>query len=97
MKTLERCPILCVLVCLVLASTLGMGTVQASAPQQGQADFAAIDAYLTEQVNDLGIVRITLPSMLVFQPELGYTLIAIAALGIGWSVIYAAMNLERQS
>ena len=38
------------------------------------------------------LIRITFPSMLVFHPELGYTLIAIAALGIGWSVIYTAMN-----
>jgi hypothetical protein len=36
---------------------------------------------------------ITLPSMLVYYPELGYGLIALAVLGIGWSVIYAAMNL----
>jgi membrane glycosyltransferase len=37
---------------------------------------------------------ITLPSMLVYYPELGYSLIVIATLGIGWSVIYAAMNLR---
>jgi hypothetical protein len=42
------------------------------------------------------LIRITLPSMLVFHPELGYVLIAIAALGIGWSVVYAAINLWAQ-
>jgi CubicO group peptidase (beta-lactamase class C family) len=35
-------------------------------------------------------------SMLVFFPELGYGLIAIAVIGIGWSVIYAAMNLRMR-
>jgi hypothetical protein len=34
--------------------------------------------------------------MLVFFPELGYGLIAIAVIGIGWSVIYAAMNLRMR-
>jgi len=42
------------------------------------------------------LVRITLPSMLVFHPELGYVLIAIAALGIGWSVMYTAINLRAR-
>jgi CubicO group peptidase (beta-lactamase class C family) len=36
---------------------------------------------------------ITLPSMLVYYPELGYSLIVIATLGIGWSVIYTGMHL----
>jgi len=39
---------------------------------------------------------ITLSSMLVFYPEIGYGLVAIATLGIGWSVIYAAMNLRTR-
>jgi hypothetical protein len=40
----------------------------------------------------LSLQIITLPSMLVYYPELGYTLVAVAALGIGWSVIYTATN-----
>jgi hypothetical protein len=31
--------------------------------------------------------------MLVFYPDVGYGLIVIAALGIGWSVTYSAMYL----
>jgi len=44
----------------------------------------------------LALNRITLPSMLVFHPELGYALIAIATIGIGWSVFYTAMSLRAR-
>lgn len=37
-----------------------------------------------------------LPSMLKFFPEVGYGLIAVVALGIGWSVVYTAMNLRAR-
>jgi len=37
-----------------------------------------------------------LRSLLVFNPELGYTAIAAATIGIGWSVIYTAMNLRAR-
>ncbi len=39
------------------------------------------------------LIPFSLPSMLVFFPDLGYSLIAIAVLGIGWSVIYTVMYL----
>ena len=42
------------------------------------------------------LIPFPLPSMLVFFPELGYGLIAVAALGIGWSVIYTAMYLRAR-
>jgi hypothetical protein len=35
-------------------------------------------------------------SLLVFFPEVGYGLIAVATLGIGWSVVYTAMNLRMR-
>ncbi|KAA3659103.1 MAG: class A beta-lactamase-related serine hydrolase [Chloroflexi bacterium] len=38
----------------------------------------------------LSLTIITIQSLLVFYPELGAGLIAIATLGIGWSVIYTA-------
>jgi CubicO group peptidase (beta-lactamase class C family) len=44
----------------------------------------------------LALQIITLPSMLVFYPEIGYGLIVIATLGIGWSVIYTGMNLATR-
>jgi CubicO group peptidase (beta-lactamase class C family) len=40
------------------------------------------------------LVPFRLPSLLVFFPEVGYGLIAVAALGIGWSVIYTAVYLR---
>jgi len=44
------------------------------------------------------LVPFPLPSMLVFFPEVGYGLIGIATLGIGWSFIYTMMYLvERRS
>lgn len=41
--------------------------------------------------------EITLRSMLVFHSELGYGLIAIETLGIGWSVIYTAIYLRSRN
>jgi hypothetical protein len=37
-----------------------------------------------------------LRSLLVFNPELGYIAIVAAAIGIGWSVVYTAMNLRMR-
>jgi hypothetical protein len=37
--------------------------------------------------------QMPLRSLLVFNPELGYASIVVATLGIGWSVVYTAMNL----
>ena len=39
------------------------------------------------------LVPFPLPSMIVFFAEVGYGLIAVATLGIGWSVVYTAMSL----
>lgn len=43
------------LVCLTLTIALTIGNVHASPTQQGEADFAVMDAYVTEQMNNLGI------------------------------------------
>jgi len=43
------------LICLVLALTLSVGSAQASPTQQTETDFAAIDAYVQEQMEGLGI------------------------------------------
>jgi CubicO group peptidase (beta-lactamase class C family) len=40
--------------------------------------------------------RMPLPSMLVFDPDIGYALVIIAVLGIGWSVIFTTMFLMRR-
>jgi len=40
--------------------------------------------------------RMPLPSMLVFDPDIGYDLVIIAVLGIGWSVIFTVTFLMRQ-
>ena len=42
------------------------------------------------------LIPFPLSSMLVFFPELGYGLIVIAVLGIGWSVIYTMMYLRMR-
>jgi len=55
MKTLKRNRILSTLVCLTLLLALTIGNVSASPTQQTETDFAAIDAYITEQMNNLGI------------------------------------------
>jgi CubicO group peptidase (beta-lactamase class C family) len=43
------------LICLTLMLVLTIGNVKASVTLQGETDFAAIDAYVTTQLNDLGI------------------------------------------
>jgi len=55
MNTLKWNRIFFSLICLTLALTLTIGNVNASPTLQGETDFAAIDAYITEQMNDLGI------------------------------------------
>jgi hypothetical protein len=42
------------------------------------------------------LIPFPLASMLVFFPELGYSLIAITILGIGWSVAYTVMYLRMR-
>ena len=42
------------------------------------------------------LIPFPFPSMLVFFPEVGYGLIAVAALGICWSVIYTVMYLRKR-
>jgi CubicO group peptidase (beta-lactamase class C family) len=47
----------------------------------------------------LGLARLIpfpLPSLLVFYPDVGYGLIVVAMLGIGWSVIYTVMSLRAR-
>ncbi len=41
------------------------------------------------------LIPFPFPSLLVYFSEIGYGLVAVATLGIGWSVIYAVMNLMR--
>jgi CubicO group peptidase (beta-lactamase class C family) len=48
------------LMCLILMTALTIGNVDAGATQQGEAGYAAIDAYVTEQVNRLGIPGLAL-------------------------------------
>lgn len=55
MNTHKGYQILSTLVCLTLVLALTIGNVKASRTQQAETDFAAIDAYITEQMNDLGI------------------------------------------
>lgn len=43
------------LICLTLMPVLTIGTVSASPGPQAETHFAAIDAYVTEQMNNLGI------------------------------------------
>ena len=40
--------------------------------------------------------RMPLPSMLVFNPDIGYVLVVVAVLGIGWSVTFTMMFLMRR-
>jgi CubicO group peptidase (beta-lactamase class C family) len=42
------------------------------------------------------LIPFALPSLLVFYPEVGYGLILVATLGIGWSVIYTVMYLRAR-
>ena len=55
MNTLKVYRLLSTLICLTLALALTIGSVSASPMRQGETDFAAIDAYITEQMNNLGI------------------------------------------
>ena len=55
MNTLKRYRILFALICLTLMLLLTIGNIKASPTLQGETDFAAIDTYVTEQMNDLGI------------------------------------------
>jgi hypothetical protein len=48
MNTLKSYRILSTLICLTLALVLTIGNVNASRTQQAEADFVAIDAYVTE-------------------------------------------------
>jgi len=55
MNTLKRNRIFVAVICLTLMLALSIGNVSASPTQQAETDFAAIDAYVTEQMNALGI------------------------------------------
>lgn len=44
----------------------------------------------------LSLQIITLPSMLVFYPEIGYSLVATAALGTGWTIFYIVASLKTR-
>jgi len=48
------------LICLTLMLVLTIGTIQASPTQQPETDFTDIDAYVTNQVNNLGIPGLAL-------------------------------------
>jgi hypothetical protein len=43
------------------------------------------------------LIPFPLPSLVAVFPELGYGLIAVATLGIGWSVIYTVMHLRART
>ena len=55
MNTLKGFRIFSALICMTLMLALTIGNVNASPTLQGETDFAAIDAYVTEQMNKLGI------------------------------------------
>src|SRR4030065_1581636 len=55
MSTPKDYRILSPLICLVLVLSLTNANVKASLMRQGETDFAAIDAYVTEQMNNRGI------------------------------------------
>ena len=55
MSTPKDYRILSTLICLVLVLSLTNANVKASLMRQGETDFAAIDAYVTEQMNNRGI------------------------------------------
>jgi len=42
------------------------------------------------------LIPFPFPSLLVFYPDVGYGLIAVATLGVGWSVIYTVISLMRR-
>ncbi len=60
MNTLKGYRIFFALICLTLTLALTIGNVNASPTLQGQTDFAAIDAYVAAQVDDLGIPGLAL-------------------------------------
>jgi len=60
MNTLKWYRIFFSLICLTLMLPLTIGSATASSTQQGETDFAAIDAYVTEQMNNLGIPGVAL-------------------------------------
>ena len=55
MNTHKGYRIFLALICLNLMLSLSIGNIKASPSLQTETDFAAIDAYVTEQVNNLGI------------------------------------------
>ena len=60
MNTLKGYRIFSTLVCLTLMLALAFASVSASPTPQVETDFAAIDSYVTEQMNNLGIPGIAL-------------------------------------
>lgn len=60
MNTLKRYPIFFVLICLIRTLTLTAGLVKASPALQKESDFAAIDAYVTKQVDNLNLPGLAL-------------------------------------
>ena len=57
MNTLKGYRIFLALICLTMMLALTIGNVNASPARQGETDFAAIDAYVTEQMNCPGHSR----------------------------------------
>jgi len=55
MNTFKRDRIFVAVICLTLMLALTIGNVNASPTRQGETDFTAIDAYVTEQMDNLGI------------------------------------------
>ena len=55
MKTLKRYRIFFALICIILLLGPAIGSSKAGPAQQAETDFAAIDEYVTTQMNDLGI------------------------------------------
>ena len=55
MNTIQRTRVFGSLVCLIVILSLAPGQVNASPTLQSGTDFAAIDAYVSEQMDNLGI------------------------------------------
>jgi CubicO group peptidase (beta-lactamase class C family) len=62
----------------------------------GTVIIVAVYLGLVIMLFQLALQTITLTSMLVFYPDIGYALVATAAIGIGWSVIFTVLFLIRQ-
>ena len=61
---------------------------------KGWRVWAVVILYIAIGIGFLQIpIPFPIPSMLVFFPDVAYGLIAIAVLGIGWSLAYAVLNL----